>query len=72
VVRSCTLREPSGEVRASENTGALAGSKRETRGSFTSSRKAALMTESFSRTSSAALRPSTSRLNWTMTTETLS
>ena len=46
------------------------GSKREMRASLTSSRSKGLISETFSRTSSAALRPSTSRLNSTMTTAT--
>ena len=49
--------------------GRLDGSKRWTLGSFTSSRSSGLSTASFSRTSSAALRLSRSRLNWTMTTD---
>jgi hypothetical protein len=46
-----------------EKIGVLAGSNLETRDSLTSSRKLALITASFSRTSSAARRPLTSRLN---------
>ncbi len=69
VVSACTLTLASGEVTASEKIGTLAGSKRETRESFTSSRSVGLIRASFSRTSSAARRPSMSRLNCTMTTE---
>lgn len=43
---------------ASDQTARLEGSKRNTRGSLTSARKAARMLATFSRTSSAALRPS--------------
>jgi hypothetical protein len=49
--------------------GTLCGSKREIRGSLTSSRRFGRISATFSRTSSAALRPSTSRLNSTTTTE---
>ena len=54
---------------AAKVVGRLEGSKRVTRGSFTSSRKPVFTMASFSRTSSAALRPLTSRLNWMITTE---
>ena len=48
--------------------GALAGSKRVTRGSPTSSSSSGRSAASFSRTSSAASRPSTLSSNWTTTT----
>src|SRR6185369_15290545 len=48
--------------------GAAAGSKRRTRGSFTSVRKFGRMNATFSRTSSAALRPSMCSWNSMMTT----
>jgi hypothetical protein len=60
---------PSSDTTATLKMGALAGSKREMRGSLTSSRKLGLTKATFSRTSSAALRPSTSRLNSMMTTD---
>jgi hypothetical protein len=60
---------PSGDSRATLNTGWLAGSKREMRASLTSSRSSGLTSATFSRTSSAALRPSTSSLNCTTTSE---
>ena len=63
VVSSCGLRLPSLDKTATLNTGWLAGSKRNTRGSVTSSRKLGRTSATFSRTSSAALRPSMSRLN---------
>ena len=69
MVSACTLTLASGEVTASEKIGTLAGSNRETRESFTSSRSVGLINASFSRTSSAARRPSMSRLNWTITTD---
>ena len=53
---------------ASDQIARLAGSKRNTRGSFTSSRKLGRITATFSRTSSAALRPS--MCNWNSMTTT--
>ncbi len=47
---------------ATDQIGRLAGSKRSTRGSLTSSRNSGRMVATFSRTSSAALRPS--RCSW--------
>src|SRR3954453_451281 len=52
---------------ASDQIGRLAGSKRSTRGSLTSARKVGRTDATFSRTSSAALRPSTCSWN-SMTT----
>ena len=69
VVSSCGLFAPSGESSATLKIGTLCGSKREMRGSLTSSRSSGRINATFSRTSSAALRPSTSRLNSTITTE---
>ena len=54
---------------ASDQIGRLAGSKRSTRGSFTSVRKVGRMDATFSRTSSAALRPSMCSWNSMMTTD---
>ena len=54
---------------ASDQTGRLAGSKRSTRGSFTSSRSVGRTAAIFSRTSSAALRPSMYSWNSMMTTD---
>ena len=70
VLSSVGVRVPSGEVSASVNTGREVGSKRCTRDSLTSARNTGRTRATFSRTSSAALRPSTSRLNWTITTDT--
>jgi len=53
---------------ASDQIARLAGSKRSTRGSFTSSRSSGRMLATFSRTSSAALRPS--MCNWNSITTT--
>ena len=69
VVSSCGERLPSVEVMATLKMGALAGSNLDTRGSFTSSRNSGRMSATFSRTSSAALRPSTLRLNSAITTD---
>ena len=69
VVNSCGVFFASDASTATLKIGVLAGSKREMRGSFTSSRRLGRISATFSRTSSAALRPSTSRLNSTMTTE---
>ena len=77
---SLTLTDPEGldeymrqyaslDSTATLKMGTLCGSKREMRGSLTSSRRFGRISATFSRTSSAALRPSTSRLNSTMTTE---
>jgi|GEM_PF-3985056 len=70
VVSSCALFGfgPSPST-ATLKIGTLCGSKREMRGSLTSSRNSGRISATFSRTSSAALRPSTSRLNSTITTE---
>jgi len=54
---------------ATDQTARAAGSKRSTRGSLTSVRSSGLTAEIFSRTSSAALRPSMCRPNSMMTTE---
>ncbi|MCC2675302.1 MAG: hypothetical protein K0R58_2249 [Ramlibacter sp.] len=54
---------------ASDQIGRLAGSKRSTRGSFTSVRKVGRTAAIFSRTSSAALRPSMCSWNSMMTTD---
>ncbi len=56
-------------VTATEKMGRLAGSNRWMRGSSTSSRRLALTAATFSRTSSAAFRLSTSSWNSAMTTE---
>ena len=69
VVSSCGDCLPAGESTATLKIGTLAGSKRETRGSLTSSRISVRTSATFSRTSSAALRPSMSRLNSMITTE---
>ena len=69
VVSSWVPRWPSSDSTATLKIGTLCGSKREMRGSLTSSRSSGRISETFSRTSSAALRPSTSRLNSTMTTD---
>ncbi len=69
VLSSCADLLPSGESRATLKIGVAAGSKRKMRGSFTSSRRLGRISATFSRTSSAALRPSTSRLNSMITTE---
>ena len=64
VVRSCALVvAPGAASTATLNTGCAAGSKRRMRGSLTSSRSCGRISATFSRTSSAALRPSISRLN---------
>jgi hypothetical protein len=54
---------------ANDQIGRLAGSKRSTRGSFTSVRKLGRIAAIFSRTSSAALRPSMCSWNSMMTTD---
>ena len=69
VVSSCALRLSSGDSTAMSKMGVLAGSKREMRGSSTSSFNSGRSSAIFSRTSSAALRPSMSRLNCTTVTE---
>ena len=69
VVSSCGDFLPSVDSIATLKIGWLAGSKREMRGSLTSSRSSGRISATFSRTSSAALRPSMSRLNSTITTE---
>ena len=56
-------------ITATDQMERAAGSKRSTRGSFTSSRKVGRRMASFSRTSSAALRPSTCSWNSMMTTD---
>jgi hypothetical protein len=57
---------------ATDQIGELAGSKRSTRGSLTSSRRLGRTEATFSRTSSAARRPSTCSWNSMMTTLVLS
>jgi len=57
---------------ATDQMARLAGSKRSTRGSFTSVRRVGRMAATFSRTSSAALRPSMCRPNSMITTDWLS
>ena len=69
VVSSCGDLRPSGDSTATLKIGVLAGSKRDTRGSLTSSRRVGRTSAIFSRTSSAALRPSTLRLNSMITIE---
>ncbi len=59
---------PSGST-ASDQTARLAGSKRSTRGSLTSVRSWVRTAATFSRTSSAALRPSMCSWNSMMTTD---
>jgi hypothetical protein len=59
---------PSGST-ASDQIALLAGSKRSTRGSLTSVRRFGRTVATFSRTSSAALRPSMCSWNSMMTTD---
>jgi hypothetical protein len=54
---------------ATDQTDRAAGSKRSTRGSLTSVRSSGLIAATFSRTSSAALRPSICRPNSRITTD---